>query len=261
MNLQQYKIINDIRSLVAYHQALGVECYPRDTAIVHFLERTAGAATRGQTLPQQKKVIPALAPVVASAVTETLQDIAVEIDGCCNCDLHVRRVVSAPGRGAAGARLLIVGGWLTGIEEADPPAEMIFGRDEDKMLARMLAAIHLAPGDVFITNILKCGLPESCQPVAANIHYCLTYLKRQIAVIAPTVICTMGIIPTRALLDLPQSLSQLRGRFHLYTAFDGNQIPLMPTYHPSYLLQAEEMKIKTWEDLQLIEKKLAGSPL
>lgn len=126
------------------------------------------------------------------------------------------------------------------------------------MLSRMLEAIHLAPDDVFITNILKCGLPVSCQPIAANIHCCLSYLRRQIAVLAPEVICSMGTVATRALLDLPQSLSQLRGRFHLYTALDGKQIPLIPTYHPSYLLQAAEMKSETWKDLQLIEKKLAG---
>jgi uracil-DNA glycosylase len=76
-------------------------------------------------------------------------------------------------------------------------------------------------------------------------------------VIAPEVICTMGIIATRALLDLPQSLSQLRGRFHRYSV-NGREISVMPTYHPSYLLQAEEMKKETWNDLQLIEKKLAG---
>ncbi len=257
MNLQQFEILNDVRSLLAYHQALRIEDYPRDAAIVHFLDRTAEAAVRGQTLPQQKKVTPALTPVVASVITETLQGIAVEIDGCCNCELHARRVVPVSGRGTARARLLIVGGWLTRAEQEKLPLEMIFGQEEDKMLARMLTAIHLTPGDVFITNILKCGLPESCQPVAANIHCCLAYLKRQIAVIAPKAICTMGIIATRALLNLPQSLSQLRGHFHLYTAIDGSQIPLMPTYHPSYLLQAEEMKLKTWEDLQLIEKKLA----
>jgi DNA polymerase len=247
-----------MRSLVAYHQTLGIAYYPRETAIVHFLDRTVEAVAGRQSLPQQKKVMSALTPVVAPAVTETLQSIAVEIDGCRSCELHVRREVPVPGKGTAQARLLIVGGWLTRTEQENLPLEMIFGREEDKMLARMLAAIHLAPGDVFITNILKCGLPESCQPVAANIHCCLTYLKRQIAVIAPKAICTMGIIATRALLDSPQSLSQLRGRFHLYTALDGSQIPVMPTYHPSYLLQAEEMKLKTWEDLQLIEKKLAG---
>ncbi len=255
--MQGFEIINDMRSLLAYHQALGMEDYPRDAAIVHFLERTAETAVGRQVLPQQKKVVPPLTPVVASAVAETLEGIAVEIDGCCSCELHVRREVPVPGRGTSQARLLIVGGWLTRAEQEKLPLDMIFGQEEDKMLARMLAAIHLAPGDVFITNILKCGLPESSQPVAANIHCCLAYLKRQIAVIAPKAICTMGIIATRALLGLPHSLSQSRGRFHLYTALDGSQIPLMPTYHPSYLLQAEEMKLKTWEDLQLIEKKLA----
>ena len=258
MNLQYVEIIDEMRSLVAYHQVLGIEDYPRDAAIVHFLDRTAEAAAREQALPQQKKVTPALAPVVTSAVTETLQDIAVEIDSCCHCELHVRRVVPVPGRGTPRARLLIIGGWLTGTELADFPLGMIFGLEEDRMLSRMLEAIHLAPDDVFVTNILKCGLPESWQPIAANIHCCLSYLRRQIAVLAPEVICSMGTVATRALLDLPQSLSQLRGRFHLYTALDGEQIPLIPTYHPSYLLQAAEMKSETWKDLQLIEKKLAG---
>ena len=256
MNLQYVEIIDEMRSLVAYHQVLGIKDYPRDTAIVHFLDRTAEAAAREQALPQQKKVTPT--PVVTSAVTETLQDIAVEIDSCCHCELHVRRVVPVPGRGTPRARLLIIGGWLTGTELADFPLGMIFGLEEDRMLSRMLEAIHLAPDDVFVTNILKCGLPESWQPIAANIHCCLSYLRRQIAVLAPEVICSMGTVATRALLDLPQSLSQLRGRFHLYTALDGEQIPLIPTYHPSYLLQAAEMKSETWKDLQLIEKKLAG---
>jgi uracil-DNA glycosylase len=258
MNLQYVEIIDEMRSLMAYHQALGIEDYPRDAAIVHFLDKTAEAATREQTLPQQKKVTPAITSVATPAVPETLQDIAAEINGCRNCELHAQRVVPVPGRGTPRARLLVVGGWLTETEPADLPAGMIFGLEEDRMLSRMLGAIHLAPDDVFITNILKCGLPVSCQPIAANTHCCLSYLRRQIAVLAPEVICSMGIIATRALLDLPQSLSQLRGRFHLYTALDGKPIPLIPTYHPSYLLQAAEMKSEAWKDLQLIEKKLAG---
>lgn len=125
------------------------------------------------------------------------------------------------------------------------------------MVTRMMEAIQLQGDDVFVTNILKCGLPESCQPQASHLQCCLGYLRRQIAVIGPEVICSMGIIATRALLGLPQSLSQLRGRFHSYSTLDGRQIPVMPTYHPSYLLQAEEMKKETWKDLQLIQKRLA----
>lgn len=249
MDGQQVKIIDDIRSLIAYHHTLGIEGYPGDAGSFQLLDRkTETPAAMVKKLPQQRNGTP--------VVSETLQDIAAEIDGCRNCDLHARRVVPVSGRGTSQARLLVVGGWLTTPEQAPLPPGTIFGLEEDRMLSRMLEAIHLVPGDVFVTNILKCGLPASCQPVATNIHCCLNSLRRQIAVIAPEAICSMGIIATRALLDLPQSLSQLRGRFHVYTALDGRQIPLIPTYHPSYLLQAAEMKSETWKDLQLIELKL-----
>ena len=249
MDKQQFEIVDDLRSLIAYHHTLGIEGYPGDASRLPLLERRGETPVGVKTLPQQRKV--------PSLVSETLQDIGAEIDGCRSCDLHARRVVPVPGRGGTPqARLLVVGGWLTVPEQELLPPGTIFGLEEDRMLSRMLEAIHLAPGAVFVSNILKCGLPVSCQPVAANIHCCLAYLRRQIAVIAPEVICCMGTIATRALLDLPQSLSQLRGRYHVYTVLDGRQIPLMPTYHPSYLLQAAEMKSETWKDLQLIEKKL-----
>jgi len=243
------EIIDEIRSLIVYHHTIGIEDYPGDAASFPLLDRKVKPpAALVNTLLRQREVTP--------VVLETLQDIAAEIDGCSHCELHAKRVVPVPGRGASQARLLVVGGWLTVPEQASLPVGTIFGLEEDRMLSRMLEAIHLVPGDVFVTNILKCGLPVSCQPVATNIHCCLSSLRRQIAVVAPEVICSMGIIATRALLDLPQSLSQLRGRFHVYTALDGRQIPLMPTYHPSYLLQAAEMKSETWKDLQLIELKL-----
>ena len=275
MEPQRLEIIDDLRMLIAYHRALGIESYPHDAGILQFLARKATTPAEIETLVQAKSPpmvahhtagsapdsVPATPSALASAVTETLIDISGDINACRNCQLHAQRVAPVPGRGTPRARLLIIGTWLTAPEQLSPPPETIFGLEEDQMLSRMLTAIHLAADDIFVTNSIKCGLPASSQPVAADIQRCLAYLRRQIAVIAPEVICTMGIIATRALLDLPQSLSQLRGRFHLYTALDGRQIPLMPTYHPSYLLQAEEMKRQTWEDLQLIEKKLAGQLL
>ncbi|MDD3814513.1 MAG: uracil-DNA glycosylase [Desulfocapsaceae bacterium] len=251
MDIQHDEIIDEIRSLIVYHHTIGFEDYPGDAASFPLLGRKldSPAATVNMLLQQGE---------VAPVVLETLQDITAEIDGCSHCELHAKRVLPVPGKGGAQARLLVVGGWLTVPEHPALPPGTIFGLEEDKMLSRMLEAIHLVPADVFVTNILKCGLPVSCQPVATNIHCCLSSLRRQIAVIKPEVICSMGIIATRALLDQPQSLSQLRGRFHAYTALDGRQIPLMPTYHPSYLLQAAEMKSETWKDLQLIELKLKG---
>jgi DNA polymerase len=246
-------MIEDVRALIRYHQVLGIKDYPWHCETPHFIDGMSETPAKGAgMLPSPEKL-----PIRPVSVRETLADIDAEIEECCNCELHTGRLIAVAGRGQVRARLLIVGGWLTGSGQAAPSSEMIFGLEQDRMVARMLEAIQLKGDDVFVTNILKCGLPESCQPLATHLQCCLGYLQRQIAVIGPEVICSMGIIATRALLGLPQSLSQLRGRFHPYPTLDGRQIPVMPTYHPSYLLQAEEMKQETWKDLQLIQKRLA----
>lgn len=249
MDQQQYNIINDLRALMAYHHSIGIEEYPGPAMSLPLVERRIKSAGI-VSLPSQGQAL--------AAGSERPEDIATEVNSCRNCELAAQRVMPVPGRGTARARLLIVGGWLTTPELTGSSSDLIFGLEEDRMMARMLEAIHLDPADVFVTNILKCGLPASCQPAANHVHCCLSYLQRQIVAIAPVLLCSMGIIATRALLDMPQSLSQLRGRCHLYTALDGRKIPLIPTYHPSYLLQATEMKAETWKDLQLIEQKLAG---
>lgn len=254
MNSQQRKMIEEVRAVMQYHQILGIDGYPHTSALLGLsVSKVRNPVTEERTLPPpEKRVEPAV------VVPASLADITARIHACRNCELHASRSAAVAGRGGERARLFIVGGWLTHPEQAAPASSMLFGLEEDRMVERMLAAIHLDPDAVFVTNILKCVLPQTCQPLAPHIQCCLAYLRQQIAVVAPTVICTMGSIATRALLDLPQSLSQLRGRFHLYCSLDGRQIPVMPTYHPSYLLQAEEMKKDTWEDLQLIEKRLAG---
>ncbi len=280
---QQLEIIDDIRTLLAYHHSLGIEVYPHDAGIPQFRTSKAVPDVAGGTLPQSQRsgtaahpvasvahstpqAIPAAPLAPAPEATETLSEIITDINVCRNCRLHTQRAVPVPGHGAPRARLLIVGTWLSVPEQASFPPNTIFGLEEDQMLARMLAAIHLSADDIFVTNSIKCGIkcdaqggpPASSQPMTADAQRCLTYLRRQISVIAPEVICTMGILATRALLELPQSLSQLRGRFHQFTTLEGRQIPLIPTYHPSYLIQAPEMKRQTWEDLQLIESKLGA---
>lgn len=87
-------------------------------------------------------------------------------------------------------------------------------------------------------------------------YACSSYLQRQLSAASPEFICTMGMVATRTLLRQSQPLSKLRGRFHTYKAADGVEIPLLPTYHPGYLLQNPEMKTATWQDLQLLQKRL-----
>ena len=154
---------------------------------------------------------------------------------------------------------MIVGDWLAG-GDANLPAGQIFGVAQEQMLNRMLAAINLPPENVFITNVIKCAIPESTQPKASHVLSCVSFLRRQIAVINPEVICTMGMIAARAVLDRPHSLSQLREQFHDYAVEDGRSIPVITTYHPTYLLRNPEMKMATWTDLQTLAKRLGLQP-
>ena len=116
--------------------------------------------------------------------------------------------------------------------------------------------MKLPPEKAFITNIIKCAVPHSCRPTDENIHTCFSFLLRQIMVLAPEIICTMGIVATRALLKNTQPLSQLRGKFYPFAVSDEKNIPVIPTYHPTFLLQNPELKRATWEDLQSIAKQL-----
>lgn len=148
----------------------------------------------------------------------------------------------------------MVGDWLA--RDQATGADTVLGEQQELMLSRMIGAINLDSSQVFITNIIKCSVDGSLRPDSSHIEACLSYLKQQIAVLSPRVICTMGAAPAQALLGSSLPLIRLRGRFHRYQMGSGQTFPLMPTFHPSYLLKNEEMKRPTWEDLQAVEKML-----
>jgi uracil-DNA glycosylase family 4 len=154
----------------------------------------------------------------------------------------------------------------------DPNAELMFigegpGADEDKsgepfvgaagqLLTRMIAAMGLTRSEVYIANIVKCRPPGNRDPQPDEIAACLPFLRGQIAAIRPKVIVALGKPATLTLLGLSEgAISRLRGRWH---DFDG--IPLMPTFHPSYVLRSSDGKRPVWEDLQAVLEKL-GRPL
>lgn len=152
--------------------------------------------------------------------------------------------------------MLIVGDWLVAEPGRVVPKRTVFGVEQDRMLGKMLDAIKFPKDQVFASNVIKCGVPASCQPKAENVRACLSYLHRQIAVIQPEIVLSMGMIATRTLLDRRDPLSKLRGRLHNCKIGGEKTIPLIATYHPTFLLQNPEMKRATWYDLQLMAKQL-----
>jgi DNA polymerase len=257
MDSQQIDFLHSVRSLLLYHKTMGVDDYPACEATRRFLEGAKTLCTSSVFCEEgSRNEIGPMVGSIQELTTGTRDHIAEEVRSCVKCDLHLKRLLPVPGHGGERPRVIFVGGWLTGEEGVSIPTDRIFGQEEDIMVSRMVTAMKLPPEKAFLTNIIKCAVPPSCQPTQENIHTCFSFLLRQIMALAPEIICTMGIIATRALLKNTQPLSQLRGKFYPFAVSGKTNIPVIPTYHPTLLSQNPELKRATWEDLQSIAKQL-----
>ncbi len=252
------ELLTSLRSLIAYHHSCGIDHYRLCAALESSLQQLDGLAK--QQLAGDTSAAVA-APDGAGEKRSEVSDKAISIDQlageirrCRICPLHEARKISTAGKGGVKPDLLVIGDWLVHDEEQNDGA--IFGVAEDLMLARMIAAINLKPENVFVTNVIKCSVTGSYRADSTHVAACLSYLKQQIELLSPQVICTMGTAASQTLLGSSQSLIQLRGRFHAFQGGSGRTIPVMPTFHPSYLLKNPEMKQPTWNDLQAVNKRL-----
>jgi uracil-DNA glycosylase len=192
-------------------------------------------------------------PIPSHLKKDYLQAVREEIGDCTRCRLHAGRKNIVFGAGNPDARLVFVGEGPG--EEEDLQAEPFVGK-AGQLLTRMIQAIQLDRNDVYIANIVKCRPPGNRDPQEDEIETCLPFLKKQLAVIQPRIICTLGRFSTQALLGTKEGITKLRGRFHQLA--DG--IRVMPTYHPSFLLRSPEKKREAWEDLQKVQKEYLAGP-
>jgi uracil-DNA glycosylase family 4 len=168
-----------------------------------------------------------------------------EILTCTRCDLHKTRTQAVCGAGTLAADLLVIGE-APGADE-DRQGEPFVGQ-AGQLLTRMLRAAGLDRDTVYIANILKCRPPENRNPHAAEIEQCLPFLQRQIELVQPRLILVVGGVAAHNMLDSEEPVGKLRGRVHY---FGEQQIPLVVTYHPAYLLRSPAQKGKSWADLLL----------
>ncbi len=181
-----------------------------------------------------------------------------QVKACKKCDLCQTRTRTVFGQGSAGARLVFVGE-APGYEE-DKQGLAFVGKAGQLLTKMIVAGMGISRDDVFICNVLKCRPPNNRDPSADEILACGPYLQEQIAIIQPEVMIALGSPAAKTLLNTAQSIGKLRGRFHEYfvsgTTGVGPSIPLMPTYHPAYLLRSPGEKRKTWDDIQLVMERL-----
>ncbi len=240
-------------SLCAYLEELadsGVEGYPADD----LASIPAVLAVRPKTVKEPvypTESGPPPSQQEAGGTPENLEKIRKDLGNCQRCKLGKTRQNLVFGVGNPHARLVFVGEG-PGADE-DAKGEPFVG-DAGKMLNRIITAMGITREDVYICNVVKCRPPGNRDPEADEISACSPFLLRQIQSIKPEVIVGLGKFASQTLLNSKEPISKLRGKFR-----DFHGIPLMPTYHPSYLLRSggnQDAFWDVWDDVTQVLRLL-----
>ena len=228
---------------------------PETGALRPTAEQKSLLALPGETIPGQK---PPLDPQAKAAAFAALRERAL---ACVKCPhLASSRKTVVFGVGSIDAQLMFVGE-APGADE-DEQGEPFVGR-AGQLLTKIIQATGLQRGDVYIANILKCRPDTPGQsagnrkPTTDEMATCIPYLHEQIDLIRPKVVVALGATAVEGLLGKTIGITKLRGGWKTYRG-----TPLMPTYHPAYLLRNQAMseKRKVWEDMLQVMEKL-GMPI
>jgi uracil-DNA glycosylase family 4 len=175
-----------------------------------------------------------------------------EVRVCTKCRLSQTRTQTVFGEGDVDAKIMFVGEGPG--ENEDLTGRPFVGR-AGQLLDKMIAAMGLRREQVYIANIVKCRPPQNRVPALDEVATCTPYLERQIEIIRPRVIVTLGRPSASYMLGNPKlTMGSVRGRWH-----EWRQIKLMPTFHPSYVLRTytEEVRKAVWDDLKKVMEEVA----
>lgn len=167
---------------------------------------------------------------------------------CTRCQLSQSRTNIVFGDGNPEADIVFVGEGPGYHEDKEGTP---FVGDSGQLLNKMIRAMGLSREEIYIANVVKCRPPKNRDPQPAEIGQCAPFLYKQLETVNPRVIVTLGKFAAQTLLNNKGPMKSMRGRWH-----DWRCIPVMPTYHPAYLLRSPEQKRMAWEDLQKVMRVL-----
>ncbi len=183
------------------------------------------------------------------APEEQIERISRQIAQCKKCDLHLSRTHTVAGEGVLNPDVMIIGEGPGGDE--DRIGRPFIGK-AGHYLDTWLKAVNLNRfKNCFISNIVKCRPPKNRDPEIAESSACLPYLERQIDLLKPRIILTLGRISSQILTGETAGIGSLHGRLFTY-----RNIPLLPTYHPSAVLRNQSLRSAVWEDLKILRSVL-----
>jgi DNA polymerase len=210
-------------------------------------------AVSAAAAPRAEPAARALAAAQPESPEERLTRlIAEEVRTCQKCPLHEGRTHTVFSRGDPLSEIVFVGEG-PGAEE-DQQGEPFVG-PAGQLLDKMIAAMGYHRDGVYICNIVKCRPPKNRKPEPAEMAACSPYLASQLALIKPKVIVALGATAVQGLIGTTEGITKLRGTWKLYKG----SIPIMPTFHPAYLLRQPGAKREVWSDLKEVMRHLGKS--
>ena len=236
-----------LRQYLEFYQDLGIQTY----------YRKAGSAEPPAPAPV-KQIVPEIVPEITPAiiplepVADSMLKIAQDIGDCKRCRLCEQRNKIVFGSGSERASLVFVGEGPGADEDAQG---LPFVGRAGQLLTQMIEGtaskegIPITRADVYICNVVKCRPPENRTPLPDEMEICGQFLSRQLQTIQPKAICALGSTAAKAILGTKEGVTRLRGNWHKW-----RDIPVMVTYHPSYLLRPynQNAKRESWEDLKKV---------
>jgi DNA polymerase len=241
---------------INYYREMGIHdfyCRPVPDAVLELLaagEQKPAPSGVAEIVPLEQTGKGAdVAKSPAQDHAAVLRAIRADLGDCKRCPLHAQgRKQIVFGVGNVHAELMFVGE-APGADE-DQQGEPFVGR-AGQLLNNMIAAMGLKREQVYIANVIKCRPPGNRTPLPEECAVCSPFLTRQIEAIGPKVMVTLGAVAAKTLLGVNESMGALRGRWYTF-----HDIPLAVTYHPAYLLRNPPAKKDTWQDLQMVMKRM-----
>ncbi len=241
------EIISEIKKTLVFYRVLGFERLPVKAGM------KMGSSERREAREWKKtKDRPGQHPEKRKdsvfVKEKSLRELREEIGDCRRCRLSEGRKNIVFGEGNPDADLMLIG---EGPGREEDKQGRPFVGDAGKVLTSLIQKMGMNREEIYIANVVKCRPPMNRDPEADEIQTCSPFLERQIDIIRPKVIMALGRISSQRLVGSKIPISKLRGKF-----YDVQGIPLMPTFHPAYLIRNPKDKWLTWEDAQKVMEKL-----
>lgn len=241
-------IAQNLRKTLEFYQEIGFEYMPFKAVTSNIKDSNESIITSNELKTKDLSLVTCHSSLNKEAALKALRE---EIGDCKRCKLSKGRTNIVFGEGNPNAELIFIGEG-PGAEE-DRQGRPFVG-EAGGILTNLIKKMGFKREDVYIANIVKCRPPMNRDPEEDEVSTCMPFVQEQIRIINPKVIMALGRVAAQSLLQSKVPISKLRGRFYEY-----KDIPLMPTFHPAYLLRNPKDKWLTWNDAQMVLERLKTS--